>query len=109
MHPGPKSLNPVINVEAAVVPISPLITVFTPWLVIPALSPKPPKVDAAPRFGGVGPTEAPVVKVHGFGVDPAASGLPAKSVAVLRIVAMYSVLAVRFTEGVKVAMLSAES
>ena len=71
------------------VPISPLITVLIPWLVIPAPPPKPPKVEAAPRFGRVGPTEAPVVKVHGFGVAPAASALPAKSVAAFEIVAVY--------------------
>src|SRR5258706_15327490 len=43
------SWNPVINVEAPVVPIFPLITVLRPWLVIPAEPPKPAKGAAAPR------------------------------------------------------------
>jgi hypothetical protein len=57
----------------------------------------------------VAPTEAPVVKLHGFGLAPDASALPAKSFAAFEIVAVYCVVAVRFAAGVKVAMSLAES
>src|SRR5205823_3548566 len=43
------SWNPVINVEAPVVPIFPLTTVERPWLVIPADPPRPANVAADPR------------------------------------------------------------
>src|SRR5436190_8249881 len=51
------SWNPVISVEAPVVPIdtgwpcAPTITVLKPWLVIPALPPRPPNAPTAPRAG----------------------------------------------------------
>ena len=72
--------------------MSPLITVLIPWLVMPAPPPIDPKVEAVPRFGPTGPTARPVVKVHGFGTTPAASALPARSVAAFVIVAVYCVL-----------------
>ena len=43
------SWNPVINVDAPVVPIFPLTTVERPWLVIPADPPRPANVAADPR------------------------------------------------------------
>src|SRR3954462_6129684 len=47
VQPGPASWKPVISVEAAVVPIAPLLmTVWVPWLVIPAEPPKEPKPAA---------------------------------------------------------------
>ena len=52
----------------------------------------------------LGPTEAPVVKLHGFAMLPAASAFPARSFAAFEIVAVYFVLAVRFVAGVKVAI-----
>ena len=88
VHPTPASWNPVTSVEAAVVPMSPLITVSIPWLVMPALPPKVPNVAAAPKFGASCPSVVPVMKVHGFGVAPAINGLPATSVAALLIVAV---------------------
>jgi len=72
--------------------------------VIPAPPPKAPKVEAAPRLGAVGRTEAPTVKLHGFGAEPAISALPNKSVTRVEIVAVYCVPVVRFAAGVKVAI-----
>ena len=89
MHPGPASWNPVTNVEAPVVPMSPLITVSVPALVIPAPPPIDPKVEAVPRFGPVAPMVVVVVKNHGFGAVPDTSGFPARSVAAGEIVAVY--------------------
>ena len=100
------SWNPVTKVEAAVVPILPLITVLIPELVNPALPPvAPANVEAVPRLGPVGPTEAPVVNVQGFAIVPAASALPARSFAAFVIVAVYCVVAARFAVGVNVAVL----
>jgi len=45
-----------------------------------------------------------VVKLQGLAAVPAASTFPAKSVAAIVIVAVYSVVAARFADGVKVAM-----
>src|SRR4029077_7097459 len=109
VQPGPASWNPVTKVEAAVVPRSPFTTVLIPWFVAPALPPKDPKVTVTPRFGPTGPTEAPVVKLHGFGFVPATSARPVTSVAAFVIVAVYCVLAVRFAAGVKVATWLTES
>jgi hypothetical protein len=92
-----------------VVPRSPFTTVLIPWLVAPALPPKDPKVAVTPRGGPTGPTEAPVVKVHGFGFAPAASALPVVSCAAFVIDALYWVLAVRLAAGVKVATWLTES
>ncbi len=52
----------------------------------------------------IGAVEAPVVKVQGFGLVPAASALPAKSLAAVVIVAVYCVVAVRLAVGAKVAI-----
>src|SRR6476619_4562605 len=109
MQPGPASWNPVTKVEAAVVPRSPFTTVLIPWFVAPALPPKDPKVAVSPRGGPTGPAEAPVVKFHGFGFAPAASARPVTSLAALVIKAVYCVLAVRFAEGVNVAIWFTES
>jgi hypothetical protein len=85
------SWNPVIKVEAAVVPIetgwpaAPVITVEIPWLVIPALPPKPPKRAAAPRAGG-GPASpgplwpAPPPKPRTGSPHPAARALNSNAV-----------------------------
>jgi hypothetical protein len=43
-------------VEAPVVPISPVIAVAVPWLVMPAPPPKTAKVDAEPRLGAAART-----------------------------------------------------
>ena len=86
----------------------PLITVLIPWLVSPAPPPKVSESRGGSEIRPHGPTEAPVVKVHGFGC-PAASALPARSFAAFVIVAVYCVLAARFAVGVKVAMLFVES
>ena len=104
MHPVPGSRNPVINVEAPVVPRSPLISVLVPVLVIPAPPPNAPKVEAAPRLGRVGLVAAMTVKLHGFGVASAANALPNRSVTRLEIEAVYCVPVVRFAKGVKVAI-----
>ena len=49
MQPGPASWKSVTSGEAAVVPIAPLLmTVLTPWLVMPAEPPKAPNGNAAP-------------------------------------------------------------
>ena len=47
----------------------------------------------------------PVVQVHGFGVVPATSALPAMSLAAVVTVDWYLVLGSRFTDGLKVAVL----
>jgi hypothetical protein len=44
----------VIIVEAPVVPISPVITVLVPWLVMPAPPPNTAKEAAEPRMGAAG-------------------------------------------------------
>ena len=81
--------NPVIVVEAPVVPISPLTTVKVPWLVIPEVPPKPPNsAMVGPRMMGGGTAAEPVVKNHGSLAPVVPSGLPATSVAPLVIVAM---------------------
>ena len=82
----------------------PLIIVFIPMFVMPAPPPKAPKVEAAPRLGAVERTEAPTVKLHGFGAAPATSALANRSVTRCEIVAVYCVPDVRFTAGVKVAI-----
>ena len=104
MHPVPGSRNPVINVEPPVVPMSPLISVLVPVLVMPAPPPNVPKVEAAPRLGRVGPVAAMTVKLHGFGAAPAANALPNKSVTRFEIVAVYCVPVARLVKGVKVAI-----
>src|ERR1700722_12378900 len=71
---------------------------------MPAPPPMDPKVAAVPRFGPTGPTATPVVKLQGLGTTPAASGLPARSVAAFEIVAVYCVLGVRLAAGGNVAM-----
>jgi hypothetical protein len=86
VHPVPPSWNPVTTVDTPVVPMSPLISVLIPWFVIPAPPPNDPKVEATPRFGATGPTEAPVVKLHGFALVPAASAFPPRSLAAFVIV-----------------------
>src|SRR5580698_2686424 len=61
------SWNPVISVEAAVVPISPLITVLIPMLVIPEEPPKPPKsFMVGPSVTGGKTAAVPVLKVQGL-------------------------------------------
>ena len=78
------SWNPVIVEEAAVVPMSPLITVLIPELVIPAPPPKPPKGAAAPRGkAGAHASADPVVKLHISGL---ANGVLARSSAPIVIV-----------------------
>ena len=59
--------------------------------------------------GAVVSVLVPVVKVHGFGIAPAANALPATSLAPVVIVAVYLVLAARVAGdvGVKVAVLLA--
>src|SRR5450631_1120254 len=87
VQPAPLSWKPVTTADPPVVPTFPLITVDVPWLVIPAELPKPPKTEAVPSGTGVGPATALVVKLHGFAATPDASVLPARSVAVLVMVA----------------------
>ena len=55
-----------MSVDAAVVPMSPLITVLIPWLVDPAEPPKSPKVEAAPSATGArhAPVAGPAVNVQ---------------------------------------------
>src|ERR1700733_16274656 len=84
--------------------MSPLITVLIPWLVMPAAPPMDPKVEAVPRLGPTGPIARPLVKLQGLGTTPAASGLPARSVAAFEIVAVYCVLAVRLAAGGEVSL-----
>src|SRR3984893_4041323 len=109
MHPVPWSWKPVTRVETPVVPISPLMMVLMPWLVIPAPPPKDPKVAALARLGPTGPVVVPVVKFQGFGTRPAPSALPYRSFAALETVAVYWVLAVRLALGRNVAILVCES
>ena len=79
------SWNPVISVEAPVVAIPPLlITVWIPWLVIPAPPPSAPNSEiVGPRTTGGVTTPVPVVKVQGFGGGPmfTSRGLPFRSLA----------------------------
>src|ERR1039458_204622 len=79
------SWNPVISVEAPVVPIFPLLmTVLIPMLVIPAEPPKPPNGARTPRLIGGLHVDVPIVKVQGFGGGPVAltsSPMPNISVA----------------------------
>src|ERR1035437_696311 len=79
---------------------SPLIIVAAPVLVMAAVA-MIPKEPAEPRATPPGAPRMPVVKVQGFGTSPAASRLPARSLAPT-IVAVYLVLAARGLEGVKV-------
>jgi hypothetical protein len=89
--------------EGAVVPISPLITVSIPELVIPAPPPKAPKGAAAPRGKGATHAADAVVKVQGFGTSPGdPNGMPATSVTAPEIVTVYTVSAARLFVGVKV-------
>ena len=108
MHPGPGSWKPVTAVETAVVPIPPLlIIVRIPWLVIPAVPPKAPKVVADPRLIGPGPDPVnggPVVNDHGFGTTPLTRALPNRSFAPVVTVAVYWVFIARGLVGVNVAM-----
>jgi hypothetical protein len=55
-------------VDAPVVPISPVIAVAVPWLVMPAPPPKTAKVDAAPRLG------AEATEAFGIVLDKPTSG-----------------------------------
>ncbi len=55
-----------MSVDAAVVPMSPLITVLIPWLVDPAEPPKSPNVEADARAIGARqvPLAGPPVNVQ---------------------------------------------
>ena len=90
------------------VPMSPLITVRIPVLVIPAVPPNVPKGSASFKStkgvadGGVSASVSPVLKVQ---TSLTASALPARSVDAVVIVAVYKVSTVRLAFGVKVAFL----
>ena len=83
-----------------------LMAVLMPWLVIPAVPPKAPNVEADPRLIGGGPPTngGPVVKDQGFGTAPATKALPNRSFAPVVTVAVYWVFATRGLVGVNVAM-----
>src|SRR3954463_12653058 len=106
VQPGPASWKPVMAVETAVVPMLPLMTVFRPWLVMPAEPPNAPMSADEPSTTGGGTPQLMAVKVH---VESAAIVLAGTATSLTPVApplrfAVYVTPAVRGTAGVNVAI-----